>query len=84
MRFKHTIGSNNENFSMQIKIRHWLGDVSLILSNFDSEFNPIANIESELNFDDENYYNLAILQENLQKIGYARKNDANIISILVH
>ena len=49
-----------------------------------SEFNPIANIEAELNFEDKNYYNLAILNANIQKIGYVRKNYANIISILVH
>lgn len=46
LRLYYGIGSNNQNFSVQIKIRRWLGDVSLILSNFDSEFNPIANIES--------------------------------------
>ncbi len=84
LRFKHGIAPNDENFSMQIKIRRWPGDVSLILSNFDSEFNPIANIESELNFDDENYYNLVILKANRQKMRYARKNGSNVVSILVH
>ena len=52
LRLKYAIDSNNETFSMQIKICRWLGDVSLILSLKGETFNPVSNIEAELNFED--------------------------------
>ncbi len=47
LRLYHGIGSDDENFSVQIKIRRWLGDVSLILSNCGEKFNSLQPRHSQ-------------------------------------
>ena len=54
------VNAKDKNFSAQISIAKWFGDISIKISAFGENYNPFADID-ELTTESDEYLNLAIL-----------------------
>ena len=82
--YHFAIASGDENkFLAQVEITKHFGDVSIRMIALGKAYNPLSDI-SKVPEDEREQYSQAILKAHKDDISYARKNDANIVSICVH
>ena len=82
--YHFAIASGDENkFLAQVEITKHFGDVSIRMIALGKAYNPLSDI-SKIPEDEREQYSQAILKAHKDDISYARKNDANIVSICVH
>ena len=77
------VNAKDKNFSAQISIAKWFGDISIKISALGENYNPFADID-ELTPESEEYLNLAILNAYRKQIKISRKNGKNVITIKLH
>lgn len=76
-------GMNDPAMTATVKIQKRFGDVSLIISAHGEAVNPIMDL-TEWVEDEIDVYSANVLKANRDRMGYSRKNGANVISIKVH
>ena len=69
--------------SVTVSIHSRLGDLSLRLASDGEEYNPLVEV-TDYDENDEDYYRTLILKANRPKMGYARKNNKNVVTIKFH
>ena len=78
-----TASGDENKFLAQVEITKHFGDVSIRMIALGKAYNPLSDI-SKVPEDEREQYSQAILKAHKDDISYARKNDANIVSICVH
>lgn len=78
-----TASGDENKFLAQVEITKHFGDVSIRMIALGKAYNPLSDI-SKVPEDEREQYSQAILKAHKNDISYARKNDANIVSICVH
>ena len=73
----------DSSFSARLDVRKRFGDVHLSLSAKGEQFNPIIEM-NEITEDETDYYSIAILKANREKLSYSWKKGENIVSIRIH
>ena len=73
----------DSSFSAHLDVRKRFGDVHLRLSAKGEQFNPIIEM-NEITEDETDYYSIAILKANREKLSYSWKKGENIVSIRIH
>ncbi|MBQ9616448.1 MAG: cation:dicarboxylase symporter family transporter [Selenomonadaceae bacterium] len=76
-------GMNNPDMTATVRIKKRFGDIHLVLSARGEAVNPIMSL-TEWVEDDIDLYSVNVLKANRDRMGYSRKNGANVISIKVH
>lgn len=77
-----SVSAETEDFYANISIKKRFGNVNIEISSKDEPFNPLKNL-SDYNIDDDDYFNVQILKNNIDKLKYYRANGKNIISIKI-
>ncbi|MBR6710214.1 MAG: hypothetical protein IKI81_01630, partial [Selenomonadaceae bacterium] len=75
-------GMNNPDMTATVRIKKRFGDIHLVLSARGEAVNPIMSL-TEWVEDDIDLYSVNVLKANRDRMGYSRKNGANVISIKV-
>ena len=76
-------GMNNPQMTADVTVRKRFGDISLIITAQGEAVNPIMSL-TEWVEDEADLYNVNVLKANRDRLGYSRRNGANVVSIKVH
>lgn len=72
-----------DDFSIKITFRKNFGNISLELSSYGEEYNPLTSAK-DMDEESEEYFRYLIFQANIKNLNYIRKNSQNTILIQVH
>lgn len=72
-----------DDFSIKITFRKNFGNISLELSSYGEEYNPLTSAK-DMDDESEEYFRYLIFQANIKNLHYIRKNSQNTILIQVH
>lgn len=72
-----------DDFSIKITFRKNFGNISLELSSYGEEYNPLTSAR-DMDEESEEYFRYLIFQANIKNLHYIRKNSQNTFLIQVH
>lgn len=76
-------GMNAPDLSATVKIKKRFGDISVELTARGEAVNPVLSLTEWVD-DEADLYSVNVLKANRDCMGYARRNGANVVSILIH
>ncbi len=76
-------GMNAPDLAATVTVKKRFGDVSVELVAHGEAVNPILSLTEWVD-DEADLYNVNVLKANRERMGYARRNGANVVSIIIH